>query len=159
MGSPGTRCYAQAMDAMRYRRPPVTASFEDLRRRRLPQVLFVHPFLPEGVTVCDISGFAEMIEEAYRTPFTLHMAMELDEDGNERCMGIGNNGMWEWMVTRPTKLRNGERYTSVLQGISQILIAPEIDGQRLCTVEVTPTGEDHLIAGRRPIIFAIRTRL
>jgi hypothetical protein len=144
---------------MRYRRPSVTASFEDLRRRRLPQVFFVHPYLPEGVTVCDISGFAEMIEEAYQTPRTLSMAMEPDEDGNERCMGIGNNGMWEWMVTRPTKLRNGQRHTSVLQSISQILIAPEIDGQRLCTVELKPTGQEHLIANQKPIVFAIRTRL
>lgn len=142
---------------MEYRRPPVTASFEDLRRRRLPQVLFVHPFLPEGVTVCDISGFAEMIEEAHRTPFTLHMGRGLDEDGNEQCMGIGNNGLWEWMVSRPTKLRNGRRYTSILQGISQILIAPELDGQRICTVDLTPSGKEHLIANPRPIVFAIRT--
>jgi hypothetical protein len=145
------------MDAMEYRRPPATASFEDLRRRSLPQVLFVHPYLPEGVIVCDIGEFAAMIEEAYRTPYTLHMEMEPDENGNERCAGIGNNGMWEWMVTRPTKLRNGQRYTSILQNISQILIAPELNGQRLCTVELTPSGKDHLIASPEPITFTIQS--
>ena len=145
------------MDAMEYRRPPVTASFEDLRRRRLPQVLFVHPALPEGVTVCDINGFAAMIEEAYHIPFTLNMRMGLDENGNERCAGIGNNGKWEWRVTRPTRLRTGQRYTSLYQGISQLLIAPEVDGMRLCTVEVTLSGQEHLLASRKPITFAIRT--
>lgn len=35
---------------------PVTASFEDLRRRGLPEVLFVHSSLPEGVTICDVNG-------------------------------------------------------------------------------------------------------
>ena len=144
------------MDAMKYRRPPVTASFEDLRQRGLPEVLFVHPYLPEGVTVCDITGFGAMIQEAYRTPFTLHMERELDENGNERCAGIGNNGRWEWMVTRPTKLRDGRRYTSILQGISQILIAPELDGKRLCTVDLTPSGKDHLIADLKPISFPIQ---
>jgi hypothetical protein len=116
------------MDAMEYRRPLVTASFDALRRRRLPQVLFVHPYLPEGVTVCDISGFAAMIEEAYRTPNTLNMRMELDEDG-------------------------------LLQGIAEILIAPEADGQRVCTVEPIPTGREHLLASRRPITFSIQSRL
>jgi hypothetical protein len=144
---------------MEYRRPLVTASFEDLRRRRLPQVLFVHPFLPEGVTVCDISGFAAMIEEAYRTPNTLNMRMEPDEDGNERCAGIGNNGRWEWLVTRPTRLRNGQRYTSLLHGIEQILIAPEVDGQRVCTVDLIRNGREHLLASRRPIVFSIQSRL
>jgi hypothetical protein len=33
-------------DDLGYRRPPVTASFEDLRRQGLPEVLFVHSFLP-----------------------------------------------------------------------------------------------------------------
>jgi len=145
------------MDALEYRRPPVTVSFEDLRRRGLPQVLFVHPFLPEGVTVCDVSGFAEMIEEAYCNPSTLSMRMELDEDGNERCRGIGNNGRWEWMVTRPTKLRNGQRYTSILQNISEILIAPELNGHRLCTVDLVPNGKEHLIDNPTPIVFAIRS--
>src|SRR4051812_26969964 len=137
------------MDAMQYRRPPVTASFEDLRRRRLPQVLFVHPFLPEGVTVCDLNGFAAMIEEAYRAPRTLNIRTELDENGNERCAGIGNNGRWEWMVTRPTKLRDGQRYTSVLQNISQVLIAPELNGRHLCTVDLTASGKDHLVASQK----------
>jgi len=140
---------------MSYSRPPVTASFEDLRRRRLPQVLFVHPYLPEGITICDISGFAAMIEEAYRTPSTLHMAVEPDVEGDHRCTGIGNNGMWVWMVTRPTKPRNGQRYTSILQRISHILIAPEADARRLCTVELTPSGRDHLLSSRKPITFTI----
>ena len=144
------------MDAMQYRRPPATVSFEDLRRRCLPQVLFVHPFLPEGVTVCDINEFAAMIEDAYHTPNTLHMRMDRDENGNERCAGIGNNGRWEWLVTRPTRLRGGERYASCLQGIWQILIAPESDGQRLCTVELTAHNSDRLVVSRKPITFRIR---
>lgn len=60
-------------DDLGYRRPPVTASFEDLRRRGLPEVLFVHSFLPEGVTICDVNVFAAMIEEAYNLPRTLLM--------------------------------------------------------------------------------------
>lgn len=146
------------MDVMRYQRPPVTASFADLRRRRLPQVLFVHPFLPEGVTVCDINGFAAMIEEAYYTSHALNMEMDLDEDGNEQCAGIGNNGRWEWIVTRPTALRNGQRYTSLLHNISHVLIAPELDGRRLCTVDLLPTGKEHLLASRNPITFSIQSR-
>ncbi|MEZ0106749.1 hypothetical protein ABH920_000740 [Catenulispora sp. EB89] len=62
--------------------------------------------------------------------------MELDEHGNERCHGIGNNGRWEWIVTRPTRVaRDGVRYTSCHQAIRQILISPERDGRRLCVVE------------------------
>lgn len=144
------------MDAMEYRRPPVTVSFEDLRRRRLPQVLFVHPFLPEGVTVCDVNGFAAMIEEAYRTPFTLHLHGEPDENGNERYGGIGNNGRWEWMVSRPSQPRNGQRYASILQRISEVLIGPELNGQRLCTVDPAWNGKEHLLASAEPITFTIQ---
>jgi hypothetical protein len=82
-------------DDLGYRRPPVTASFQDLPRRALPEVLFVHSFLPEGVTVCDVNGFAAMIEEAYHTPNTLHMHPDLDGNGNEQCTGIGGTGSWE----------------------------------------------------------------
>jgi hypothetical protein len=54
------------VDAMRYRRPPVTVPFDDLSQRGLPRLLFVNHHLPEGVTVCDVDVFAAMIEEAYQ---------------------------------------------------------------------------------------------
>jgi hypothetical protein len=79
-------------DDLGYRRPPVTASFEDLRRRGLPEVLFVHSHLPEGVTICDVNMFAAMIQEAYLTPGTLHPHHTgPDEDGNDQYTGLGNN--------------------------------------------------------------------
>jgi hypothetical protein len=105
-----------------YRRPPVTASFEDLRRRGLPEVLFVHSFLPEGVTICDVNVFAAMIEEAYNPPRTLLLGAP-DENGNQLCRGVGNNGIWEWAVVTPG-WRSGWRMT----------LAPERDGQRRATV-------------------------
>jgi hypothetical protein len=145
------------VDAMGYRRPPVTVSFEDLRRRGLPQVLFVHSFLPEGVTVCDINVFATMIEEAYHTPGTLHMHTELDDDGNQQCVGIGNNGTWEWETTRPTAPRGGQQYTSCRQAIGRILLAPEREGLRLCTVDPLWPEPDPL-ASTSPVTFPIRTR-
>jgi hypothetical protein len=78
-------------DDLGYRRPPVTASFEALRRQGLPEVLFVHSFLPEGVTICDVNVFAAMIEEAYNPPTTLLLDAP-DENGSQRCRGVGNNG-------------------------------------------------------------------
>jgi hypothetical protein len=103
-------------DDLGYRRPPVTASFADLRRRGLPEVLFVHSFLPEGVTICDVNVFAAMIEEAYHSPRTL-LVDASDENGNQRCRGVGNNGIWEWAVVTPGR-RAGWRMT----------LAPERDG-------------------------------
>jgi hypothetical protein len=58
----------------------------------LPTVLFVNRYLHEGVTVCDVSVFAAMIEEAYHTPGALHMLPDLDEHGNQQCTGIGSTG-------------------------------------------------------------------
>jgi hypothetical protein len=58
-------------------------------------VLFVHAFLPEGVTICDVNVFAAMIEEAYKSPTTLLLDVP-DVDGNQRYRGVGNNGIWEW---------------------------------------------------------------
>lgn len=112
---------------------PVTASFEDLRRRGLPEVLFVHSFLPEGVPVCDVNVFAAMIEEAYQAAGPLH-CVHRDEHGNEWCVGLGGTGIWEWQVARAGKPVNGERYASPQQGTGRILFAPEKDGKRVCTV-------------------------
>ena len=93
-------------DDLGYRLPAVTASFEDLRRRGLPEVLFVHSFLPEGVTVCDVNVFAAMIEEAYNPPRTL-LVDAPDENGNQLCRGVGNNGIWEWGCSPPDGDRAG----------------------------------------------------
>ncbi len=52
-------------DALGYRRPPATVAYDDLHRDGLPPVLFAHTFLPEGVTICDVRGFAALIEQAH----------------------------------------------------------------------------------------------
>jgi hypothetical protein len=62
-----------ARDDLGYRRPLVAAACDGLRRRGLPEVLLVHSWLPEGVTVCAVRVFAAMIEEAYHTPGALLM--------------------------------------------------------------------------------------
>lgn len=75
-----------------------------------------------------------MIDEAYHTPDTLHMHPDLDGHGNEQCTGIGGTGSWEWWVVRAGKPINGKRYAAPHQGIGRILLAPEKDGKRVCTV-------------------------
>lgn len=54
--SAGSPVQLGPIDAMRYRRPPVTVSFNSLSQRSLPRTLFVNSRLPEGVTVCDVNG-------------------------------------------------------------------------------------------------------
>jgi hypothetical protein len=141
---------------MKYRRPPATASFDDLSRRGRPRVLFVNHFVPEGITVCDIDAFAAMIEEAYHTDGTLRMLPDLDEHGNEQCLGIGSAGTWEWAVVRPSKAHNGDRYASAWQGIYRVLIAPEQDGTRACTAVLGPAG--HEPEGDERVTFTISAR-
>jgi hypothetical protein len=82
------------LDAMGYRRPSVTVSFDELQRQGLSRILFVNRSLPEGVTVCGINVFAAMIKKAYREGdlrFVRH-----DEQGNDQCVGLGGTGIWEW---------------------------------------------------------------
>jgi hypothetical protein len=138
-----------------YRRPPVTASFDDLRRRSLPEVLFVYRFLPEGVAVCDAGVFAAMIKEAHAAD-DLRFARP-DERGNDQCVGLGGTGIWEWWVARPSKPVNGERYASPYQPICRILLAPEKDGKRACTVDLGGYA-GHEPEDDSPITFTIRTR-
>ncbi|HXL89681.1 MAG TPA: hypothetical protein VN969_12035 [Streptosporangiaceae bacterium] len=133
-------------DDLGYRRPPVTASFDDLRRRGLPEVLFVHSFLPEGVTICDVNVFAAMIEEAYHPPRTL-LVDASDENGNQRCRGVGNNGIWEWAVVTPGR-RSGWRMT----------LAPERDGQRQAIIEAVTAERGHVQVGPNLVTFPISTR-
>ena len=133
-------------DDLGYRRPPVTASFEDLRRQGLPEVLFVHSFLPEGVTICDVSVFAAMIEEGYNPPVTLLVNMP-DEDGNQLCRGFVGNGLWEWGVVTPGR-RSGWR----------MMLAPERDGQRQVTVEERTVENSRDVIGPTLVTFSISTR-
>ena len=133
-------------DELGYRRPPVTASFDDLRRRGLPEVLFVHPFLPEGVTICDAHGFAAMIEEAYNPPRTL-LVDAPDENGDQRCRGVGNNGVWEWRVISPGQ-RSGWRMT----------LAPERDGQRQATIEAVTFEHRREVTCATLATFPVSTR-
>jgi hypothetical protein len=133
-------------DDLGYSRPPVTASFEELRRQGLPEVLFVHSFLPEGVTVCDVNVFAAMIEEAYNPPRTL-LVDAPDENGNQRCRGVGNNGIWEWAVLTPRR-RSGWRMT----------LAPERDRQRQATIEARTIERGHELIGATLATFPISTR-
>jgi hypothetical protein len=141
---------------MQYRRPPATASFADLRRRGLPEVLFVNPWLPEGVTACGIDAFAAMVEDAYlQGPGALKMDPDLDSDGNEQCLGIGVSGTWEWHVARPARPHNGLLYASAREAIYRMVIAPERDGTRECTLVLGPAG--HSAADDGPVAFTIRT--
>jgi hypothetical protein len=113
------------LDAMGYRRPPVTVSFDELQRQGLPRILFVNRSLPEGVTVCDIKVFAAMIKKAYREG-DLRFVRQ-DEHGNGQCVGLGGTGIWEWWASRPSKPIDGQRYASPYQPICRILFAPEQD--------------------------------
>jgi hypothetical protein len=129
-----------------YRRPPVTAAFEDLRRRGLPEVLFVHAFLPEGVTICDVSVFAAMVEEAYSGSRTLILDAP-DGNGSQLCRGVGNNGNWEWAVVSPGR-RSGWRMT----------LAAERDGQRQATIETSTWEHGRTITGATLATFPVGTR-
>jgi hypothetical protein len=133
-------------DDLGYRRPPVTASFADLRRQGLPEVLFVHSFLPEGVTICDVNVFAAMIEEAYSPPRTL-LVNAPDESGSQQCRGVGNNGIWEWGVVTPGR-RSGWQMT----------LAPERDGQRQATIEAVTRERRRKVPGATLATFPISTR-
>ena len=113
-----------------YRRPPATVSYEDLRRRDLPEVLLVHPWLPEGVTACDINVFGAMIEEAYHAPGCLLLDPP-DDEGTQECRGFIGNGKWEWEPASPT-LPSGTGLP--LGPILWATLAPEQDAQRLLTV-------------------------
>jgi hypothetical protein len=141
---------------LKYRRPPVTVSFDDLSQRGLPRMLFVNGHLPEGVTVCDINVFAAMIKEAQAVGSLRYVRP--DELGNDQCVGLGGTGIWEWLVVRAGKPINGERYASPQQGICRILFAPEKDGKRVCTVDLNGYP-GHEPEDDSPITFTIRTRL
>lgn len=138
-----------------YRRLPVTVSYDDLRRRGLPRILFVNEHLPEGVTVCDVSVFAAMIKEAYAGDLRF---VGTDEHGNDQCVGLGSTGIWEWWAARPGKPIDGERYASPYRPIRRILFGPEgKDRKRTCTVDLD--GYDgHEQEADSPIMFTIRTR-
>jgi hypothetical protein len=109
-------------------------------------VLFVHSFLPEGVIICDINVFGAMIEEAYNPPRTL-LVDAPDENGSQRCRGVGNNGIWEWAVVTPGR-RSGCRMT----------LAPERDGQRQATIEASTIEHGHDVIGPTLATFPISTR-
>jgi hypothetical protein len=142
-------------DAMGYRRPPVTVSFDELSRRGLPRLLFVNGSVPEGVIACDISVFAAMIKEAYQAG-SLRFVRP-DEHGNDQCVGLGGTGIWQWGVTRAGKPINGDRYASPHQAICRILFSPEKDGKRVCTVDLNGYP-GHEPEDDSPITFTIRTR-
>jgi hypothetical protein len=102
-------------------------------------VLFVHSFLLEGVTICDVTVFAAMIEEGYHTPGIL-LVNPPDEDGRQLVRGFKGNGLWEWGVLSPGR-RSGWQMT----------LAPERDGQRQATVEARTIDD-----GGHPVIGPFR---
>ena len=119
-----------------YRRPPVTASFETLRRQGLPEVLFVSVDLPEGVIVCDVNAFGAMIEEACQPPTAL-LLDEPDEHGSQVYRAVGRHGIGQWTVVAPK--RSGWR----------IRLARERDGQRQVTVEAWTKDFRHWYSRQR----------
>lgn len=142
-----------------YRRPPATASFDELRQRGLPTVLFVNRHLPEGVTVCDLRVFAAMIEEAYHTPGALHMLPELDAHGNEQCTGIGSTQTWDWLAVSESELtEDGERQMSSTAEIDRILFAPEAGGNRVCTLELKNGNGGRWLQSNYPVTFPVAAR-
>lgn len=144
------------LDDLGYRRPPVTASFEDLRARGLPEVLFVHSCLPEGVTICDVSVFAAMIEEAYHTPLALPLR-PADGDGNQQCQGLGGSGLGGWEVaSRAGRTRTG----TARDPRPAITLAPERDGQRQATVAMVEHARRHAGEVVGPVVatFPLSTR-
>ncbi len=141
-------------DELGYRRPPVTVSYDGLRRRGLPEVLFVHPFLPEGVTVCDIDAFAAMIEDAYHS--TALLMRPPDADGNQLCRALVGNGQWEWVLAGPA-LRSDMGLP--LGPRLWMKLAPERDGQREAVVATSTIGEGGRMAiGPILATFSISTR-
>ena len=131
------------VDALGYRRPPATIAYDDLRREGLPPVLFAHTFLPEGVTICDVSGFAALIEQAHhdRALLTLPDA----KDGAVLCRGFPNNGLAEWRIVNPEQ----PSYTWPLR------ISAERDGHHLCTfLAASPSGGEPVATP--PVTFTIR---
>jgi hypothetical protein len=128
-----------------YRRPPVTASFAALRRQGLPEVLFVL-YLPEGVTVCDITEFAALIEELYCLPGALLLDTP-DETGHQLCRGVGNFGPWQWAVITPGR-RSGWR----------MMLAPEHEHQRQVTFEASTFEHGRMLIGDTLATFPISAR-
>ena len=146
-------------DDLGYRQPPVTSAYDGLRRRGLPEVLLVHSWLPEGVTICDVRVFAAMIEEAYHTPGALHVLPDLDAHGNEQCTGIGSTGTWEWRAVSESELTDdGERHMSANAEIYQILFGPESDGKRVCTLDLVNGNGGCWLGDNHPVTFTIATR-
>ena len=143
------------MDVMGYRRPPVTVSFDDLSQRGAPRMLFVNTHLPEGVIACDIGVFSAMIKEAHQAG-SLRFVRP-DEHGNDQCVGLGGTGIWDWRVVRAGKPVDGKRYAAPHQGICRILLAPEKDGKRVCTVDLNGYP-GHEPEDDSPITFTIWTR-
>ena len=138
-----------------WRRPRAAASFDDLRQRGLPPVLFINPHLPEGVTVCDVTVFAAMVKEADATGGLQYVLP--DEHGNDQCVGLGGTGIWEWYVARPSQPIDGDRWDAIRLRIRRMLVSPETDGKRVCTVDLAGSpGRDP--EDDRPITFTIRTR-
>jgi hypothetical protein len=112
--------------------------------------------LPEGIIACDIGVFAAMIKNAYHEG-SLRFVRP-DELGNDQCVGLGDTGIWQWAVTRAGKPINGERYAAPHEGICRILLAPEKDGKRVCTVDLNGYP-GHEPEDDSPITFTIRTRV
>ncbi len=131
------------VDALGYRRPPANVAYDDLRRQGLPPVLFAHTYLPEGVTICDVRGFAALIEHAHHDRALL--TLPDGEDGAVLCRGFPNNGLAEWRIVTP----NPPAYTWPLR------IAAERDGHHLCTF-LPAWPADGEPAATPPVTFTIR---
>jgi hypothetical protein len=142
-------------DDLGYRRPPVTVSFDDLSRRGVPRSLFVNAHLPEGIIACDIGVFTAMIKEAYDEGALRFVRP--DGLGNDQCVGLGGTGIWQWGVVRAGKPIHGERYAAPHQGVCRILLAPEKDGKRVCTVDLNGYP-GHEPEDDSPVTFTIRAR-
>ena len=131
------------VDALGYRRPPATVAYDDLHRDGLPPVLFAHTFLPEGVTICDVRGFAALIEQAHHDRALL--TLPDGEDGAVLCRGFPNNGLAEWRIVTPDQ----PFYVWPLR------ISAERDGHHLCTfLPASPPGGEPV--ARPPVTFTIR---
>ena len=130
-------------DALDYRRPPAAIAWDDLRRQGLPPALFAHTFLPEGVTILDVRGFAALIERAHRDRALLTHA---DGDGGAvLCRGFPNNGLPEWRIVTP----GPPSYTWPLR------IEAERDGRHRCSfLPVSPPDGEPDAAS--PLTFTIR---
>jgi hypothetical protein len=106
-------------------------------------VLFAHTFLPEDVTICDVRGFAALIEQAHHDRALL--TLPDGEDGAVLCSGFPNNGLAEWRIVTPDQ----PFY------IWPLRISAERDGHHLCTfLPASPPGGEP--AARPPVTFTIR---